>query len=262
MAAPATLTSSALAAAAARLRPEVAVVLGSGLSPIARRSRLVESFPFSEIPGLATPTVDHHPGKLSLGSWAGRRVLVFEGRLHYYEGHPWRRVEAPVRIAAELGARLLLLTNAAGGIRDDLSPGSLMAIRDHIEWNRPYCWRTEAEQTSPYSPALVRLLIEAGRECDVTVSEGVYAAVTGPNYETPAEIRALRAWGADAVGMSTTREALQAAELGLACAALSCITNRAAGLSGGPINHQEVVTTAAAQAERLGDLIEAFLSHV
>jgi purine-nucleoside phosphorylase len=253
--------STSLADLAAKFRPEVALVLGSGLNHLAEHVRPAASFRFAEIPGLADPTVESHRGILTFGTWGETRLLVFEGRLHFYEGHSWNKVESPVRIAAELGVRTIFLTNAAGGIRDDLQPGSLIAIRDHIEWNRPQCWRSENCAT-PYSPQLIERLQAAGRACGVHVSDGVYAAVTGPNYETPAEIRALRAWGADAVGMSTTREALAAANCGLQCVALSCITNRAAGLGAGPINHEEVMTTAGEQAEKVGKLLETFMQLI
>jgi purine-nucleoside phosphorylase len=165
-----------------------------------------------------------------------------------------------VRIAFALGARLLLLTNAAGGIRDDLLPGTLMVLRDHIEWTRTDCWK-QPPRPSPYSARLLQRLQSVAGHLGVRLPQGVYAAVTGPSYETPAEIRALRAWGADAVGMSTAREARAACDLGMACAAVSLITNRAAGLAAGPIHHAEVLATAAAQTDRLVRLLEGFLDR-
>jgi purine-nucleoside phosphorylase len=257
---------AALAEAARSAPPDVAVVLGSGMGPVSRRLRPRQSSSFAEVPGLSASSVPGHTGRLSLGDWAGRRVLLFEGRLHRYEGHPWESVTRPVEVAHALGARVLLLTNAAGGIHDALVPGSLMALRDHIEWTRPYCWRLPGPggvgpvRPSPYAPHLRELLATVARERGITLHEGVYGAVTGPCYETPAEIRALRACGADAVGMSTAREAQAAADAGMACAAVSCITNRAAGLGSGPLTHEEVLTTAAAQAERLADLVEGFIA--
>jgi purine-nucleoside phosphorylase len=174
-------------------------------------------------------------------------------------------VVRPILLAAELGAKFALLTNAAGGIRDDLAPGALMAIRDHLEWTRPTWWRHPgpgglgAPRPSPYSVALLEVLAQAAQEVGLALPRGTYAALTGPCYETPAEIRALRAWGADAVGMSTAREVQAGANAGLACAAISCITNRAAGLSAAPLNHEEVLANAATVADRLGELLERAL---
>jgi purine-nucleoside phosphorylase len=239
--------------------PHVGLVLGSGLGQVAARLEVRHRVPFAEIPGLVPTSVAGHRGQLILGSWLGRTVLLFCGRLHYYESADWRAVLASVNIGTQLGARNLVLTNAAGGIADGLHPGSLMVIRDHIQWFGPYCWRHVNNGPSPYSPPLRRLLQEAGRAQDIAIDEGIYAAVTGPCYETPAEIRALRACGADAVGMSTAREIQAANDAGLPCAAVSLITNRAAGLSNGPIHHQEVLRAAEAAVDRLTRLIEGFL---
>jgi purine-nucleoside phosphorylase len=246
-------------------RPQVAVILGSGMGGVARRLRRRRSLRFAEVPGFSDTTIQGHTGQLTFGEWAGKCVLVFEGRLHHYEGHPWRRVTLPIQTAAFLGARVLLLTNAAGGIHDALSPGSLMAVRDHIDWTRPYCWRHPGPgglgpaRPSPYSPRLLTVLTDAARGIGIESHAGVYAAVTGPCYETPAEIRALKVCGADAVGMSTAREVQAGFEHGMECAAVSCITNRAAGLSDGRINHGEVLETAARRCDPMGNLIEGFL---
>ena len=251
----------ALEETARKAPPEMALVLGSGMGLVARRVTPIYQLPFSAVPGMTGTTVSGHAGFLTFGTWAGRRVLLFEGRLHFYEGHPWRSVTLPVQTAAFLGARTLLLTNAAGGIHESLSAGSLMAIRDQVEWTRAYCWRhaNGSASPSPYSVRLLNCLRQAARNLRLELHEGVYACVTGPSYETPAEIRTLKAWGADAVGMSTAREIRAGCEQGLECAAISCITNRAAGLSAGPIHHGEVLSTAAARAEPLADLIEEFL---
>lgn len=245
--------------------PQVAFVLGSGMGQVARRLERTLTIPFLDIPGLAATSVVGHAGVLTLGNWAGQRVLIFEGRLHYYEGHPWRSVVLPVQTAAFLGAKVLVLTNAAGGIHPALEPGSLMAILDHVEWNRQHFWRQPGPgglgeaRSSPYSPRLLQLLSQAAAAGGQQLCQGVYAAVTGPNYETPAEIRALQSCGVDAVGMSTSREVLAGQEVGLECVALSCITNRAAGLNTDPICHEEVLRTAAAQSDPLADLLERFL---
>ena len=245
-----------------------ALILGSGMSDLAGRCEILGRVGYGKIPGMTATSVAGHRGSLALGVWAGRRVLFFEGRLHRYEGHPWESVVQPVRIAHELGAPVLFLTNAAGGIGDDLNAGSLLALRDHIEWTWPACWNRPGpgglggERPSPYDAGLVNLLQESARELGIELPAGVYAACTGPCYETKAEIRALKQWGADAVGMSTAREIQLGHELGMRCAALSCITNKAAGLSDSPINHEEVLVTAKAQAQKLSDLIEGFLRRL
>ncbi len=249
-------------AAARAAPPAVALVLGSGLGQVARRVGNTCSVPFVQIPGLPAAAIAGHRGCLTLGNWAGRRLLLFEGRAHFYEGHPWRDVTAGVQAARALGVRTVLLTCAAGGIRADLAPGSLMAIREHVDWTGPNCWRLGRPTTSPYTPRLLGLLEEAARSAKVDLTTGNYAAVTGPCYETPAEIRALRQWGADAVGMSTAREAQAACDGGMECAAIACITNRAAGLADGPLHHEEVLSTAAAQSERFADLLEQFLRRL
>jgi purine-nucleoside phosphorylase len=254
------LTLATFAAATNARPPDAGIILGSGMSALAARCSILHRVPYERVPGLAPTSVAGHAGWLTLGDWVGKRVLFFEGRAHYYEGHSWSSVVQPIHIAHHLGARVLLLTNAAGGIHDALFPGSLMALRDHIEWTRPACWRHPCPgRPSPYSSRLLQQLVQAAKECSSDLLTGVYGAVTGPCYETPAEIRALRIWGADAVGMSTAREVQAGYELGMECGALSCITNRAAGLSSGPINHDEVLATAAAQSHKLANMMEWFL---
>jgi purine-nucleoside phosphorylase len=225
------------------------------MGPLVQRIEARAVLAFADVPGLVGSSIEGHRGQFTLGRWAGHNVLVAEGRLHYYEGHSWDRVVRPVQLATELGARYLLLTNAAGGIWPDLAPGSLLPLRDQIEWNSPWPWRQPAHP-SPYSPALLQRIAEVGG----ARSPGIYAAVSGPSYETPAEIRALRAVGADAVGMSTSREARAGAEAGLEVAALSLITNRAAGLSEATLSHEEVLATARAAADRLAELLERLVA--
>lgn len=228
------------------LAPRTAIVLGSGLGEIAHFTPTA-SISFSEL-GLAPPSVGGHSGRLALGMWRRTPVLIFFGRLHFYEGHSWSAVTAPVRLAAQLGVARLILTNAAGGIQDLLEPGSLMAIRGHLGLQDPQAWRSP-DVVSPYSAKLVGSLQAAG------LLAGVYAALTGPSYETPAEIRAYRSMGADAVGMSTAKEAETAAELGLEVAAISCITNRAAGLCDEPLSHADVLANATRAVDRLSDAL-------
>jgi purine-nucleoside phosphorylase len=242
---------AAFARTTASLAPRTALVLGSGLAGATTLFTERASVGFADIPGLVPPSVHGHGGRLAVGEWSGVPALLFLGRLHFYEGHPWNVVTGTVRTASELGARRIVLTNAAGGIHPSLQPGDLMAIRGHIKLLSPHAWRALATDTAvsqPYSP---RLLDVIGRE----LLAGVYAALTGPCYETPAEIRALAARGADAVGMSTAMEAEEAAQLGLETAAISCITNKAAGLGGDTLNHAEVLANAKLAVQRMGKLL-------
>ncbi len=212
------------------------------------RSANPPRFPSSDIPGLVPTTISrHHKGRLAVGHWHDTPALLCQGRLHFYEGHPREVVTGTVRIAADLGIKRLILTNAAGGIHPSLVPGSLMAIRGHIKLVGRDAWKELANGmrvTEPYTPQLLARMPE--------LFAGVYAALTGPSYETPAEIRALAACGAAAVGMSTALEVEAAAELGLEVAGISCVTNKAAGgLSAAPLDHEEVLDT----AEMIGRLI-------
>jgi purine-nucleoside phosphorylase len=238
---------------AGRLRPATAIVLGSGLAGAVSAFREVGSIPFDSVPGLISPSVRGHAGRISLAKTGEVAVLISYGRLHYYEGHDWDRVTEPVRVLAGLGVKRLVLTNSAGGIHSSLGPGSLMVIRDHIPVFNRDAWREIArggQRPSPYSPSLIES-IGASRE----LLAGTYAAVTGPSYETPAEIRALRASGADAVGMSTAKEAEAAAAIGIEVAAISCITNRAAGLGDTRLDHAEVLANARLAVDRLGEVL-------
>jgi purine-nucleoside phosphorylase len=249
-------------AAAADLRATVALVLGSGLGSVPRAWRPAAEVAFADVPGLVGTSVAGHSGKIVVGEWAGRGVAVFHGRLHFYEGHPWDRVAGPVRFMADLGVRTLVLTNAAGGIHAELHPGSLMAIRDHLTLLDRDDWRAIARgerPKSPYSPRLLDALLAAAAELGTPLVAGTYAALTGPCYETPAEIRALKACGADAVGMSTAHEARTARALGMEVAGVSCVTNRAAGLPGAVLDHKDVLRTAAEQAERMSALLEGMV---
>jgi purine-nucleoside phosphorylase len=231
-------------------------VLGSGLGGVAAGFRERAAVGFADVPGLAPPTVGGHGGRLAVGEWGGVPVLVFFGRLHFYEGHPWDVVCGPARVAAELGARAFVQTNAVGGIHPALGPGSLMAVARHLTLLGPIDWRN-LTPPAPYSPRLLGVLTNHESAAGRALPAGTYAALTGPSYETPAEIRALRAVGADAVGMSTAREAEAAAGLGLEVAAVSCVTNHAAGLTDAPLDHAEVVRNARLATDRLAALLGA-----
>ena len=239
------------------IKPESAVVLGSGLGEVAANCTETHAISYADIPGLPAPGVAGHAGRLGLGAWAGRAVLVCRGRVHGYEGHPPEVVTRLVRQLGEWGVRRLVLTNAAGGIRADLNPGDLMLIRAHLTLLGPGDWRGTGNVAAPYTAGWREAVAR-----DVKgVLPGIYAALTGPNYETAAEIRALMAMGANAVGMSTAREADAAHELGMSVLAVSCITNKAAGLGGGALSHAEVEATGRAAATKLARLVEAALGR-
>jgi purine-nucleoside phosphorylase len=260
-----------LVAQAKTVAPRSAIILGSGLGAIVERVVKVAEAPFVELPGFAAPTVHGHGGRVVLGHWEQQPVLVFQGRMHFYEGHSWERATATVRLAVELGVQRLILTNAAGGIHEELNPGDLMILGDHKKLLSPESWRELAksgnlaanlgEKTakSVYSRRLIAELRRLSSPLPRIV--GTYAALTGPTYETPAEIRALQAMGADAVGMSTAMEAEVAAKLGLEVAAISCITNKAAGLAAGVLDHSEVQEVAG-RGEVVARLAELLLGII
>ncbi len=245
---------AAFEAECARLGPTAAVVLGSGLGGVAAGFAPTATLDYADIPGLVPPTVAGHRGQVAVGHWAGTPALVCLGRVHYYEGHPWDRVTRLVHLCADLGVRRVVLTNAAGGIRSDLNPGDLMAITAHLPLLGRADWRSPLPVAGPYTPDLVAVARAAG------LSSGVYAALTGPCYETPAEIRAMAALGADAVGMSTAREAEAAAARGLQVAGVSCVTNKAAGLAPGALAHSEVEATARTAVNRLAAVVTALVA--
>lgn len=243
---------------ARKFRPRTAVVLGSGLAGATRAFVEHASVGFGNIPGLVPPTVHGHGGRLAVGEWSGAPCLLFMGRLHFYEGHSQSVVVGTIRAAAEVGVSRVVLTNAAGGIRPELVPGDLMAIRGHLKLLDRNAWGSLASDPAPaqpYSARLLELMQARG------LPAGVYAALTGPSYETPAEIRALKACGADAVGMSTALEAEEAARLGLEVAAISCITNKAAGLGDSALDHAEVLVNAKLAVERMGELLGALVGE-
>jgi purine-nucleoside phosphorylase len=262
-----------LAAAAAEVRrrhaepPRIGVILGSGLGDWAKRLSSATALPYASIPHMPRPSVAGHPGELWLGRIGGAGVACLRGRVHAYEGHPVERVVFGARLLAELGCRAVLLTNAAGGIRADLHPGSLMLITDHINLsgNNPLvAWSPNGhppfiDMTQAYDPRLLAAARSAADSSGVALSEGVYAALLGPSYETPAEIRMLRALGADAVGMSTALEAIALRERGVLVGAMSCITNAAAGLSSAVLDHTDVQQTAARARERFEALLDAWV---
>jgi purine-nucleoside phosphorylase len=250
-------------------RPAAILVLGSGLGGLADEIESPVRIPFEEIPGFPRRAQElvGHAGHLVAGTLEGTRVVAMQGRFHLYEGWSPAEVALPVRALAAAGADLLLATNAAGGIRTGMRPGDLMLIADHVNlmWRNPLIGpRVPGEErfpdmSDPYDAGLRALAEEVARELRIPLVQGVYAAVLGPSYETPAEIRMLARLGADAVGMSTVPEVLVARALGLRCLGISCITNLAAGLGHGRLTHDEVVEEGARVRDRLAALVRALL---
>jgi purine-nucleoside phosphorylase len=251
--------------------PRVAVVLGSGLGGVADAVQDGVDIHYSEIPHFANSTVEGHAGRLIIGSCGGVDVVLMKGRVHFYEGYSMEAVTLPVRVFSLMGIRSLILTNAAGGAAPHLSPGSLMALTDHINMigENPLLGPNDdrfgprfPDMTAVYTPAYVQAAHEIAREIGVVLFEGVYMAVRGPTYETPAEIRMMRKLGADAVGMSTVPEATVARHCGMNVLAISCITNIAAGMTGTEINHSEVITVGERAGKQLAELIVRVIPRI
>ena len=261
--------SRSLGAALGSRRPRLALILGSGLGALAARISPVVDVAFADIPGFPPAGVQGHAGRVIVGSLEEVDVFAVSGRWHLYEGHDAAIAALPVRVAYALGARTLLVSNAAGGIRRSLQPGDLMIIRDHINlmWRNPLSGPVAPYETrfpdmsAPYDRDLAAVLRAAAAEGRIAVKEGVYAAVLGPSYETPAEIRMLERLGADAVGMSTVPEVLAARALGMRVAGISLIANPAAGL-GAPLDHHEVLAAGAHAAAAFERLVRTFVARV
>jgi purine-nucleoside phosphorylase len=265
------LACARAARAALRLPSEVspvAVVLGSGLGAFADRLTSQSAVPFEGLPGFPAPTVTGHRGRVVYGQLSGVQVLALQGRIHGYEGHDAATVAFPVRVLGVLGARALVVTNAAGGVNSDFAPGDLMRISDHLNLSgkSPLTGPNEEalgprfpDLSRAYDSRLAEALEAAAREAGVVLRRGVYAHITGPSYETPAEVRMLRLLGADAVGMSTVPEVIVAAHQGIPCCGISCITNHAAGISPVPLTHEEVVEVAKRVEGTFAELLCAFV---
>jgi purine-nucleoside phosphorylase len=236
---------------------EAALVLGSGLGVLADRLQAARSIPYDEIEHMPHSAVPGHAGRLVIGELAGRRVLAQQGRVHLYEGWSAHEVTRAVRAFVACGVRVVVLTNAAGGLRAEWAPGTLMRIDDHVNLQGASPLAPgEAGLGTPYDADLGRALEKAARDAGVGLEHGVYAGLPGPSYETPAEIRMLRWMGADAVGMSTVAEALAARAAGARVAAVSCITNHAAGITGRRLAHDEVIEEGRRAADRFAALLE------
>jgi len=249
----------------------IGLILGSGLGALGERLGNVTAIPYADIPGFAASGAPGHLGLLLAGELAGRRVLCMQGRLHRYEGHGFAQVTFPVRVLRLLGAQTLLVTNAAGGINTGYAVGDIMAIADHINLmggnplaglHEPAFGERFFDMGTAYTPALRELAHACAARLGMNLREGVYVAVTGPSYETPAEIRAFRILGADAVGMSTVPEVIAARHCGMDILGLSLITNLAAGVTDAVLSGEEVIAIGHAKAHEMEALVAAIVKEI
>ncbi len=254
-----------------KLKPRIAVVLGSGLGSFVNQVDVEAAIPYTEIPGFIPPSVDGHKGRLILGHVKGVPIVVLQGRIHFYEGHSMATVAHPVRTAALLGCEVMVLTNSAGGLDPAMRPGDFMIIDDHINLmgdnplkgpNIKEFGPRFPDMTEAYDRKLSTKMNEVLLAMKVKFYRGVYCGVSGPTYETPSEVRYLQMLGGKAVGMSTVPETIAANHLGLRVCALSCITNLAAGLSQNKLSHEEVTETARAVEAKFGQFLVDFISRV
>ena len=261
----------------AKVAPRVGIILGSGLGGFASQVVDAVTIPYAEIPHFPQSTVAGHSGKLVVGYIAGVPVAVMQGRVHAYEGYAMDEVTFPARVLGLLGCGKLIVTNAAGGIRATIAPGSLVLISDHINLtghnaalgpNEPRFASIDGagqrffDMTTAYSPALRKLATEEAARQGIAISEGVYLAVLGPSYETPAEIRAFRTLGADLVGMSTVHEVIVARHMGIDVLGISLVTNMAAGVSGEAIQHEEVMDIGRRVEKQFTGLLTALVPQI
>ena len=249
----------------AGLRPALGIVLGSGLGGFVSRAKIVSEVPYADIPGFPQSTVEGHKGQFVFGYLGSTPVVIMQGRVHYYEGYPMEDVVMPARLMGLLGAETLLLTNASGGINSGLSAGDIMLITDHIAVfvpnpllgrNADMLGTRFPDMSEVYDTGLRNAVIKAADELGIDLKQGVYCQLTGPSYETPAEVRMLGMLGADAVGMSTAVEAIAARHMGMKVCGISLVTNMAAGISQNKLSHEEVKQAADAAGQKFGDLLE------
>jgi len=250
------------------LVPQIGFVLGSGLGTLANALSDVTSIPFADMPGWPEASAPGHAGALLLGQLEGVPVICLKGRLHLYEGYSERLIVEPVLLMGRLGARTVMLTNASGGVNGAYQPGTLMLLSDHLNLTglNPLIGPNDEglgprfpDLVDAWSPRLRELMRQAASDEGVALEEGVYAGLTGPTYETPAEVRMLRTLGADAVGMSTVLEAIAARWSGIELVGVSLVTNPGAGLTGEPLSHDEVLAVAAEAGPRFTSLVRSFV---
>ena len=250
--------------------PEIGIVLGSGLGELADEYCSL-AIPYKEIPGFETSTVAGHKGRLVFAEINNKKVVMMQGRFHYYEGHPIQKVVFPIKVMRKLGVKNLILTNAAGGVNPAFNPSDLMVITDHINCmginpligeNDNTMGERFPDMSEVYSSELVELVHRIGEKEGIDLQEGVYMALTGPSYETPAEIKMARIVGADAIGMSTVPEAIVAKWAGMDIIGISCICNSAAGISNITLSHSDVVNSANTAKDRFKKLIKSIIKSL
>jgi len=251
--------------------PRVAIVLGSGLGGFADDFDEPVGIPYEEIPGFGRSTAEGHAGRLVIGKVDQVPLIAMQGRVHFYEGYSLEQVTFPIRAFKLLGIKTLILTNAAGGVNVHLTQGALMVLSDHVNLmgDNPLRGPNDSrfgarfpDLTSAYSPELQEIAVEEAKALGIEIRRGIYAALAGPSYETPAEIHLLRSLGADAVGMSTVPEVIVARQMNIEVLGISCITNMAAGISDQPINHEEVMATGIRVRETFTQLLRRVVSRV
>lgn len=271
------ITQEMIQAAAAAIteksshQPDIGMILGSGLGVMADEVENPTIIPYKDIPHFPLSTVEGHAGELVIGTLSGKEVVMMKGRFHFYEGYEPSLIAFPIRVLIALGVSKLIVTNAAGGVNKSFTPGDLMLITDHLNLagTNPLIGKNDdrlgprfPDMSNAYDPALMALAEEAAAQQHLPLQKGVYAWFTGPNYETPAEVRMARVLGADAVGMSTVPEVLVAVHGGVSVLGISCITNMAAGILDQPLNHKEVMETAQMVEQRFKQLVRDILAKM
>ncbi|MEQ9503214.1 MAG: purine-nucleoside phosphorylase [Deltaproteobacteria bacterium] len=252
-------------------QPTLGIVLGSGLGGLVDGIEIAGTVAYDQIPGFRTSTVEGHAGRLVIGTLQGVPVVAMQGRVHLYEGYPASEVVFPIRVMVRLGAKRLIVTNAAGGVNPDFDEKEIMLISDHLNLTgtNPLLGPNDMalgprfpDMTDPYDAELRQVAREVAESIDLTLREGVYAGLLGPSYETPAEVRMLGRLGADAVGMSTVLEVIAARHMGASVLGLSCISNKGAGLAAGPLSHDEVKAAGAAVQEDFIALVSKIVARL
>ena len=249
----------------------IGLILGSGLGPLAELIEDPEFYPYSELPNFPISTIEGHKGRLVIGKLQGKTVIAMEGRFHYYEGYDMNEVTFPVRVMKLLGVSTLIVTNAAGAINTDFEPGDLMIIKDHINlsFNNPLIGKNLddfgtrfPDMSMAYNAKYIDVVRDVSKSLNLNIREGIYAMMSGPTYETPAEIRMLHTLGADAVGMSTVPEVIVANHSQIKVIGISCLTNMASGILKQPLNHHEVMETSKKVQDNFIKLMKGIIKEI